>query len=198
MTKNRYDDFEIISLEYLTKNLIQNLTPDVIESICQINVDNMTHRFPKHCLEQIKLNFINRLKAEKKLTANFLHKHFSWSKEATTICEIIKHAVSENQFINLKKVVGDFECLLILRLHGLQISRNISLIRIENAINFVEHLVKTDQYRYYCFKKEVAEKCLHKNLEFDQIQLREAPYSGLYYFADNIEMNYSRLTRSEN
>ena len=198
MTKNSYDGFGIINIDFLVKNLIQTLTPDVIESIGQINVENMVHCFPQKRLEHIKLNFINRLKAEKKITNTFLHKHFSWSKDATTICEIIKHAVSENQFINLKNVVGDFECLLILRLHGLQISRNISLIQVEKAISFVEHLAQSDQYKYYRFNREVAEPCLHKNLEFEQVQLYETPYTGLYYFADHIEMNYSQLIRSKN
>lgn len=198
MTRNSCNDFQILTLDFFVKNLAQNLTIDVLDSISQINVENMIHRFPKHCLEHVKQNFVARLKAEKKLSVNFLHKHFSWSREAITICEIIKHAVSENQFINLKNVVGDFEGLLILRLHGLQISRDISLIRIETAFSFVEHLVNKDQYRYYRFNKEMAEPLLHKNLEFEQVQLHEAPYSGLYYFANNIEMNYNRLTRNDN
>lgn len=198
MTKNTYDGFEIINLDFLIKKLIQNLTPDIIENIGQINLEKMIHRFPKHCLENIKQNFVRRFQAEKKLTSTFLHKYFCWSKEASTICEIIEHAVSENQFCNLKKVSGNFECLLILRLHGLQNNSSISLVRIENAFRFVEHLIQLDRHTFFHVKKEVGEISLHKNLKFEQIQVYEAPYSGLYYFADNIKMNYRRLICNEN
>ncbi len=193
MTRNTYDGFQILNADFLIANLAQYLSEDLFHSIENINLDNMVHRYPQHILTHIKAEFVARCRAEKKSTISFLSKHFNWSRDTIPLCEIILHAVSENQFINLNTVVAEFEALMVLRLHGLQITRNISLIHIDQAFAWVEYLIKNEQNRYYCFNSQEAEPMLHKNLKLHQVILRQKKYEGTYYFADNIEMNYWRL-----
>lgn len=158
---------KILTPTQVTKALHSILTKEVLDSITNINTDDLDHYYPPDRIKSTLNDFVRNAKEESTLS-----RYAKWSNDIFALNDIIKHGAQTNQFTCLHEVLSELEVIVVMRIFGLKHHSSCDLIQIEDAMNYLEKHKQGTSYKYLYKREEyeksirekVANKCLRLNL----------------------------------